>query len=501
MIANYIKHLIEFGDMKKSILLPIIAFLALPLAFADISITAEQHIYNLGNRIKVSASLMQDKSFDGLFRLELLCGAYGLSYFLTPVSLEADFRTAVSVPEVTATAHMMGNCTIVAGLLTNDNILLEEKESNSFFVTNQIMVLPVKAKFSSLPGDSIDVTGILNEAFGNNVLKASSKIRLGNKSYDISADNGRFSLTIPLPKNIKSGSHIIQISSLDAKGNEGSSSIELDITAIPIYIKLDLKGNSLAPGSKLYTTPYLYDQADDLVNESIELELDSPRAGKIFRKNVQGNKQLDYEFSQYAEPGIYTLSGAYKDLLDKASINITEVREVKIEYKNETVLVENVGNVLFQDEITFILESGLKKYPVIKKISVEPGKIINIDLSEEVPFGIYDVAVGLKDSIRPLGDNIGESINKTLGSILPQELLASGATIHDNRPIYKKIESSLSSISGTLVGSDGVLSKNPIIAPMILAVILLLIVARYGSKPIMKLIRRKKDGKTKDKYS
>ena len=81
-------------------------------------------------------------------------------------------------------------------------------------------------------------------------------------------------------------------------------------------------------------------------------------------------------------------------------------------------------------------------------------------------------------------------------NLLPEkeEVLAADVEIHDNRPVYKKIASGFASISGSLVGADGLLTKNPLIAPIVLAVILLLIIFRYGRKPIMRLIRRKKDG-------
>jgi hypothetical protein len=77
-------------------------------------------------------------------------------------------------------------------------------------------------------------------------------------------------------------------------------------------------------------------------------------------------------------------------------------------------------------------------------------------------------------------------------------VLADGVTIHDNRPIYKKVASGIGSISGALVGSDGILAKNPLIAPITLVVIILLLVFRYGRRPIMNLIKGKKDGKKED---
>ena len=491
--------------MKKVILF-LIFFLIAPVAFADITITTDQSIYNLGNRIKASASVLQDNPFEGLFELTISCDNYKLQYFLTPISLEAKFRTAVNVPELAITSSMLGDCIITGSLATNDNLIIEEKNSNSFGVTNQLMVLPVKSRMTAFPGDKILISGILNEAFGNNILKASANISLDNNSYSVDAVDGKFDITIDLAKNIKSGKHTIEISAHDSKNNAGSSSIGLDITPVPGYIKIETSAAQLLPGSKVDIASSLYDQADDLINVSMELSLDAPNSNNVFEKVVQSNEKISYEFSQYAEPGNYILASAYKNLIAQTSINITTIKEVKIKYQNETVFIENIGNVPFEDELTFILESGLKKYPVTKKITIEPNKLMSIDLSKEIPLGIYNVKIPIREGIEPVKEKIEEAVKNRAGtaqeilsSLLPREsVLAANVTIHDNRPFYKKITGSLSAIQARIVGADGLLAKNPTLAPGALLVILLLLVLRYGRKPIMRMIKGKKDDENKN---
>lgn len=497
--------------MKKALPLFLVCLLIVPIAFADIKadikIAAEQHAYNLGNKIRVSASVLGSADFEGRFKLAIACDNYKFEYFLTPISLESGFRTAVNIPEeLKAKPSMLGNCTIIGSLLTDDSLAVGESQSNGFIVTKQLTVLPSKARITSLPGEKIEIFGLVSELFGNNVLQAAAKASLNNRSYTSDAMDGKFNFTLYMPNTIKSGKHAIEIAASDSKGNAGSSFIELEITPVPNYIKTELSDYNIAPGSKIYIVSSLYDQADELINDSLDLELKSPNGGKIFGKSMQSNDKTDYEFSQYAEPGIYILASAYKNLFTQALINITAVREVKIRYGNETILIENVGNIPFEDELTFILESGLNKYPITKKIKVEPGKMVAIDLSKEVPLGIYNV-------LSPIRESIGyakEKINETVSSLLPEKEdfvtivpnpslrgIAANVTIHDNRHIYKKIAGSLSSISGSLVGADGILTKNPLAGPMILATVVLLIILRYGGKPLLKLIKGKKNDDSK----
>ena len=107
--------------MKKGVLFFLMLLLIIPIAFADITIKTDQNIYNIGNKIKASASVLQSNNFEGLFKLTISCENYKLQYFLTPISLEANFRTAVGVPELVATSSMLGSCNIIGDLVTNDN--------------------------------------------------------------------------------------------------------------------------------------------------------------------------------------------------------------------------------------------------------------------------------------------------------------------------------------------------------------------------------------------
>ncbi len=493
--------------MKKSCLLFLIAILVMPAVFAEITITTNQPIYNLGNKLKVSASVMHDNNFDGLFKLTLSCGNYKLQYFLIPVSLESNFRTAVNVPEVVVASSMTGDCSITSSLETYDSAVVQEQQSNSFSITNQLTVLPVNSKVTSLPGETIQIAGILNEAFGNNVIKAQTKISLDNNSYTVNAVDGKFNLTLEVPKHIKSGKHTIEIIASDSKDNIGESSIELEIIAVPSYIKTELSGYNFEPGSKINIVSSLYDQADDLINATLDLELTSPSKNNVFRKIVQSNEKIDYEFSQHAEPGTYVLVSTYKSLSTQSLINITTIREVLVKYDNESVFIENIGNILFEDELTFILESELEKYPITKNIKIEPGKIIKFDLSEEVPLGVYDVVISIKEGLKPISEILNQTIQnitnfsqESLSNIWSSaSILADDVTIHDNRPIYKKIASGVSSVSGALVGADGLLTRNPILAPLVLVVIVLLLVVRYARKPIMKMFKgRKEESKKED---
>lgn len=483
--------------MRKYFLLFLIIISLTPFTIADILIATEQPIYNIGDRIKVFTSALDENNFEGLLKITLNCNEYRLDYFLSPISLEDNFRTAITVPDIIATKQMLGNCSMLGSLTTYENSIVEEKASNSFSVTKQLNIVTINPKLSSLPGETIQIVGLLNDAYGINVLKALTKVTLDNESYIFETRNGKLNFTIHLSNNIKSGKHIIYITASDDYDNIAQSEIELNIMPIQSYIKTQLSSDKLNPGSKIAIIPTLYDQADDVVNLSLEIELVSPTGNKIFKKVAQSNEGIEYEFNQYAEPGTYILISTYKTISTTSFVNITTIREVNLNYQNGTAIIENVGNVLFEDSFNFILESEFKKYTITKKLKVEPGKVVYIDLSKEVPSGVYNVFVAAKEGILPIAKNLGKLESEDFStqglSNIMTDAIATNVLIQDNRPFYKKLASGFSHAAGLVVGVDGLLAKNPIVAPLIVFIIILLIVVRYAGKPLIRLFRRKKD--------
>src|SRR3989338_2926131 len=492
--------------MKKVIIL-ILLLAMLPSVFAEITVKTSQPVYNIGNSIGSSVSVARESSFEGLFKMSIDCGSYKLDYFLTPLKLESNFVTAVNIPELTASKAMVGKCNLLGSILSEGQFI-EQSKLNDFIITNQLTILPIQGRVTALPADSVQIAGIINAAFGNNVLKATAAISLENQSIIVDSVDGKFNATLRIPKNIKSNLHSFEISAADSKGNSAKSSIELYVNPIPSHLTIDLTGSDFLHGKKLGITSTIFDQADDAINDSLDLEMDSPSNEKIFAKIVQSNERIDYEFSQYSKPGIYSLKASYRNIIAQANVNITKIREVKIKYQNESVFVENIGNVLFEDELSFVLQSSSNKYPIIRMVKIEPGKTLVMDLSKEVPFGIYDILFPLKEGF----DLVSEKLNITLGNLAPQnaldlsgflpgkdDVLADDVVIHDNRPVYKKVASGFSSVSTFLVGADGVLTKNPIVAPMIILSIILLIFIRYAGKPILRMLRRDKKVENKDK--
>ena len=471
--------------MKKIALL--LFFLILPSALADIAVIPQQHAYNLGNKLKASASVLSD-SFEGLFKISLVCDNYDIQYFVTPLSLESGYRTALYVPELQITPPMLGTCKVTATLSTNNGTAMEEKPSSTFLVTRDLSILPTDDYVSSLPGKLIKLVGVLNEAFGNNVLNATILARIDNFTSASLVDDGTYEIGILLPPDIKSGKHKIELIANDPKSNSGTAALDLNIIPVPSRLEVNVNETTVLPGSKFTITASLYDQAQDLINETLSLTSTSPSGKTAFSKNVASGEAISYDFSQNSEPGDYIITGEYKNMIGKSGISVASIRELQVRYEGQSVLLENIGNTPFIDDLTFYLKDGPKNIPLAKKFSIEPGKILNIDLSKEVPKGIYDIMIPVKEGISTLKNDM-QYVFGSDGKESEIKVVADKVEIEDNRPLLKKISNGLSSMTGNVIGADGILTRNSWIAPTLLFGIIGLIIFRYGRKPIKALFR------------
>jgi len=504
IIVNYIKTILEWNVMKWPTTLIFLFLLSIPFSYADIVITTDQNAYNLGNKIRISASVLNENDLEGLFRTTIKCGEYNLQYFLTPISLQKGYRTALNVPDLGVTNSMIGQCMINAELMTNENSIIESQATDAFSITDQLSILPVNEKMTVLPGDRIIVTGIVNEAFGNNVLSADTSMILDKDTSNTIAIDGKFEFPLDISRITKSGKHLIFIEAKDKKNNLGKATIELEIAAIPSKVIIEISNQSVMPGTKIYITSKLLDQADDLVDMSLNLELNEKNGKNIFRKIVQSNETIDYEFSQYAKPGEYIIKADYNNIIGIAYVTVLPVHQINIKYYNQSVLVENIGNIPFEEELIFILSDNAKNFPITRSLFIEPGRYAQIDVSKEVPGGIYDVIMEAKSSIaasngsgsaiiRIAKDNLAELLNGK-GTVASQVL------IEDNRPIPKKIGSAISDLTGNLVGADGILAKNPLVAPVIVVVLLVLTIFYYSRKRITHMFQKEEKPKEENKW-
>jgi hypothetical protein len=461
--------------MKKGVL--ILFFLIVPAVCAEISLTQGKNEYNLGDKITVSASLVEDMDFDGFFKVHLECPNYVMPYFVTPTSVEKGFRTGVNVPDLTATKEMMGRCKIKA-TLEGANGTIDTKYTDEFEVKNELKISCEAPE--AIPSEEVEISCTARKISGELVGSGTAKVNYRRKELAEGIEAGMFSFRVGIGNDTPAGIQKIAVVAQDPKGNYGDLIFEVNVKAIPTKLENRVNKELFKPGETLEIRPVLYDHIGDLINTTISLEIATENKRLVSRDVVSG-ESVSYIFDSFALPGDYAIRSYAEGLTSERIVKVESLTKIEVEYSNEKAIVRNVGNVRYNDKTTILLENDKGEVFLIeKKLNLNPGESEEVDLSKEVPYGVYDImlAEGSSDS---------EAV---------QEKLIENVEIHDNRPLYKKMGSSIKSnfnmVTGAAISTAGFISARPLFASIILAIIILCIILFYSKDFIVSKIGKVK---------
>ena len=253
-----------------------------------------------------------------------------------------------------------------------------------------IFVEPIQRKV--LPGDEVKISGKVNTILGEEVEEGKLQIILGNEIYSVDVKNGNFDYDLKLPENIETGKHILMFSFTEqGAGNWGGTDRTFYIQAIPTQIKILNYQDSVRPEQLLDVVVFLYDQANNEIEESAKLEFIDPNGKTHFLESVTSGEKTSMDIDQYAVPGTWKLKATYLELTFEKEVTVEEFENIEVELINETVYIKNTGNVIYDDKISIELDEG--DFVLTKKVSMDPEETLTIDLTKEAPSGQYSMAV------------------------------------------------------------------------------------------------------------
>jgi hypothetical protein len=479
--------------MKKIKRLFIVQFLLLfiiPIAYAAISITLlEQGIYNLGDKLAPDVSIKLDQDYDGFFNMHIFCDDYELQYYTIPLSLDANFRTQVTVPELTLAGSMVDQCRLKSNFEATDGENVDSAESEYFFVADELNIT-IDGSLEAKPGEEIIISGNVKKYSNEFLQKGEAKISFRGKEKIVDVVSGRFEHTINLEANTEAGKIPIFVVVTDRYGNYGDKISNLEVIPIPTRIGNKFENNVLMPGDTLKARVILYDHNDRAINGSkVHVKILDPSGELVGEKDIQSMNHFEFKTKEIQIPGSYSLLITFENIKEQSSFEVEIVSKIVMDQEGSLVYVENVGNVNYNDEIIIVLESDEKKYLINKKIKLGPGEKITIDLSKEVPRGIYDIVLP-EDSADAIAEEADDE--SSAETFWPVNVIKD-VLIDDNRNVLKKTAESMSAVSGAVVGAAGYVASRPTLAAIALVLIILGTVIRYSWGFIKNTVKGKKE--------
>lgn len=280
-------------------------------------------------------------------------------------------------------------------LFGNEMLFTDIPEIN---LVNEIIVVAKPNKESVLPGNFISIFGEAKTVLQEEVSKADVISVLDSVQYKTSVKNGEFTQRIKLKDSIKSGEHKVHIIIEDEQGNIGEADTSFVVNAIPTSIGLYIGGDAFKPNDKVKIIPSLYDQAGDLIVESINVVLLDNKGKEDGKGSVESGKEIEIELPQFAVPGNWQIVARASGLESRKEIMVGEISSIDFSIENGTLVITNIGNIKYKDYIDISISGVKGEFQTQEKISLRPGKESRLNLGYEIDIdGVYTIMVGDKE--------------------------------------------------------------------------------------------------------
>lgn len=270
-------------------------------------------------------------------------------------------------------------------------------EAASYTLSDKLKLTASPDKKDYLPGEEAVIAGELRNIQNLLVQDALAYVLFNGAETVVRVVDGRFEHTILIPETIKSGKHTVSISASDSMGNSGADSVDIFVVPVATALRVDMENAETKPLSSVKIIPRLLDQAGDLINADIDVEITDAKARDVVGGKYASGKKMEYTIQQHAPPGEWKVSAKYGKLSSKSLFHVAESKDLKIDVSGTRVLFFNAGNVKWKDNVDMELNGVNGIFTDRMTSNINPGETFVVDLGKQAPTGGYTLAVILPD--------------------------------------------------------------------------------------------------------
>jgi hypothetical protein len=392
--------------MKKILIsLAIIVMFIYP-ASGEIIFSQPESVYNLGDTISITATIKSNEYAEDIFTPYLVCRGHSKEivpkqYLEIQKGEEKNIDIVLKLNEFLI-GEQKGNCEI--------KIVFDEKSfySEDFLISDKLEAELEESKNEFKPGEKVIING--------NVLRETGDLSEGFVSLEIpeldmtpksTINNGKFSLEFTIPYDAEANSYYskIEVYEKDTKGNptnKGFVNYGLKVLQVPKNLEIVLENQLVEPKTSLRVKTLLHDQTGKNIEEKVIITIKDNRGKIMLEEERLTDEFLEFPIEQKTPPRTWSVLAVFKDMNAQTNFDIKEKKEIKPLIVNKTLVLENTGNVLYNDSFNIkIGEENLEVYLIL-----DVGNTKKFILT--APDGEYGVEVmGIKQSVALTGNAIG----------------------------------------------------------------------------------------------
>jgi hypothetical protein len=382
-----------------------IIFSAVQLSSAYINLDEIKEVYNLGDKLYITASILPD-IVEGKFEINLVCD--GKSINIERMSAEprfaageeAKYSTFIKlVPE--NIGNLKGKCNVqvsvgsekasTKSLIISDKILTSIKLDKLSYNPGETIILDLEAKKEN--GDSLE--GFFNST---GIFSLSRQIK-----------NGKLIEKLAVDKDLASGLYSVDVLVYDSIGsiklNNAKTSFSFNVNQVPTSLNLALSESEANPGSNITINSEILDQSDKKIEGSMDLKIVSPSKEET-KLNIQSGESSQFYFPFDAEYGIWKVVSSFSKLEKGIDLEIKKYPRASFSFIDNVLVVKNTGNDVYTGKIKAVIAGQNLEVNVD---SLEKGKEISyiINTPEEGIVSVTDGNNKIEQKLSPTGAVIG----------------------------------------------------------------------------------------------
>ena len=338
---------------------------------AEIILSQPKSLYNLGEEIKLTAEVSSIS--EGYFSVDLVCENTHKNVYN---SLLTKKQTNIALPLVPLyIGNLSGECYFSAEYGKN------LKESQRFEISREIEVnFDIKDR-TYQPGESVIAKGSAIKK--NNLLVGQDmlgyvEISAGNSNlkYLGVVKDGKFSVNFTIPENMNAGTYplIATVYEKDEQGeitNTGEVRVDLKIMQQGKKIEVAINKQTISPKDILEFKVFLYDQSNQVIPGEVMVEIKDSAGTERWKRLVQVGESVNVSLGDNPPSGYWDVIATKDELSSKRLFSVEEVELARFEIDNQTLVIKNIGNIIYQRAVQISIGDSVKILDLKLKVGEE----------------------------------------------------------------------------------------------------------------------------------
>jgi hypothetical protein len=361
-------------------------------ANANISFNGINPIYNFGDTLSINTKVLASSDLSGFLDLNLVCNGNSTLFHKEYIKLSLGTEKTIN-DEIILTKDIIGE---VGECYVSSSYPLNMAQSQKFTISDKIDVTLNISKNEFQAGETVtlEISAIKKnsqkvEGFAEVLIDGIAPL------YKENVKDGAAKYSFSLPENIKSGAYSIYVDVYNLgdngqKLNTGTISIVFNVMQTAKKIDLSLSKNSFEPGEKIEVKPTLYDQASEVIQAKINVQILDNKDNIVYNNDLNSGESADFEIVTNSSFGNWTIVASSNGIVEKRKIEILKLEKLDVRFENNTVNLKNIGNVRYDNPLSIWIDN----YPAG---AIIPTLISGIDTGEERYFYLHAPTSGVHE--------------------------------------------------------------------------------------------------------